>query len=69
MYGQSDTSTITGFVKDPSGAMVSNAQVTAISEATQESHTVNTDKSGYYSLSNLSAGFYSLSVHMQGFKS
>lgn len=69
MYGQSDTSTITGFVKDPSGAMVSNAQVTAISETTQESHTITTDKSGYYSLSNLSAGFYSLSVHMQGFKS
>ncbi len=68
MYGQSDTSAIAGFVKDPSGAVVPNAQVTVISEATQERHTVNTDGRGYYSLSSLPAGFYTVAVRMQGFK-
>jgi hypothetical protein len=68
IYGQSDTSTIAGFVKDPSGAVLPNAQVTVRSEATQESHTVTTDGNGYYSLSSLPAGFYTIDVRMQGFK-
>lgn len=68
LSAQSDTSSIAGFVKDPSGAVVRNAQVTVTSEATQESHTVTTDGNGYYSLSSLQAGFYTVTVRMQGFK-
>lgn len=68
LHAQSDTSSIAGFVKDPSGAVVPNAQVTVISEATQESHTVTTDGNGYYSFSSLLPGFYSVIVRMQGFK-
>lgn len=68
MYGQSDTSAIAGFVKDPSGALIRDAQVTVTSEATQESHTITTDGSGYYSISSLPSGFYTLAVRMPGFK-
>jgi hypothetical protein len=67
-YGQSDTSTIAGFVKDPSGSVLPNAQVAVRSEATQESHTVTTDGNGYYSLSSLPAGFYTVDIRMPGFK-
>nr|WP_252263649.1 carboxypeptidase regulatory-like domain-containing protein [Paracidobacterium acidisoli] len=68
VYAQSDTSSIAGFVKDQSGAVIPHAQVTVTSEATQESHTVTTDNKGYYSLSSLPAGFYTVAVRMQGFK-
>jgi len=68
VYAQSDTSAIAGFVKDPSGAVVSHAQVTVVSEATQERHAVTTDGRGYYSLSSLPPGFYTVAVRMSGFK-
>ncbi|HEY4358439.1 MAG TPA: carboxypeptidase regulatory-like domain-containing protein [Acidobacteriaceae bacterium] len=67
-HGQSDTSAIAGFVKDPSGALVPGAQVTVTSEATKESHTLTTDGKGYYSLSSLQPGFYTVAVRMPGFK-
>ena len=68
VHAQSDTSSIAGFVKDPSGAVVPNAQVTVISEATQESRTILTNGNGYYSLSSLPAGLYTVAVRKQGFK-
>lgn len=68
VHAQSDTSSIAGFVKDPSGAVIPNARVTVRSEATQESHTVTTDGKGYYSFSSLHAGFYTVDVRMRGFK-
>ena len=65
---QSDVGSISGFVKDPTGATVPNASVTVKSEATGESHTATTNESGYYTVTNLLPGFYTVTVEAPGFK-
>src|SRR5581483_194196 len=65
---QSDVGTITGFVRDQTGAVVPNATVTITSEATQEKHTVTTDASGHYTVPNLLPGAYTMSAEAAGFK-
>ncbi len=49
-FAQSDVGTITGFVRDPSGAVVPNAKVTIKNEGTNEEHTVSTDAQGHYTV-------------------
>ncbi|MGC2658410.1 MAG: carboxypeptidase regulatory-like domain-containing protein [Bryobacteraceae bacterium] len=68
LYGQSDVGTITGFVKDQTGAVVPNAKVTIRSEATKEEHTVTTDADGHYTVPNLSPGNYTMLAEANGFK-
>ncbi len=67
-FAQSDVGTITGFVRDQTGAVVPNAKVTITSEATQESHTVTTDAQGHYVVPDLLPGSYSMSAEAPGFK-
>lgn len=67
-FAQSDVGTITGFVKDQSGADVPNVKVTITSEATHEAHTVTTDAAGHYVVSNLLPGSYTMSAEANGFK-
>lgn len=68
LFGQSDVGTITGFVKDPTGAVVPNAKVTIKSEATNEEHTVATDSGGHYVVPNLLPGNYTMTATAPGFK-
>jgi Carboxypeptidase regulatory-like domain len=64
---QSDRGSITGSVTDPSGGTVPNVAVTATNEATGvQSHTVTTGD-GYYTIPNLPAASYSLTVEATGF--
>src|ERR1700727_3034732 len=65
---QNDVGSIVGFVSDPSGALVSNAQVTVINQATNETRTVLTDAKGHYTFPNLVPAIYSLSFKAIGFK-
>ena len=65
---QSDVGSISGFVKDPTGAVIPNAQVTIKSEATGETHTATTNESGYYNATNLLPGYYTVTVEAPGFK-
>ena len=67
-FAQSDVGSITGFVRDPSGAVVPNAKVTITSEATKESHTVTTDAAGHYTVTNLPPGQYTMTAEAPGFK-
>src|SRR5579875_418779 len=67
-FGQSDVGTITGFVRDQSGAVVPNATVTITSEATDEKHTVKTDADGHYTVTNLLPGNYTMDAEAPGFK-
>ncbi len=67
-FAQSDTGTISGFVKDPTGSVVPNAKVLIKSEATGEEHAVTTDASGHYTVTNLVPGLWSLEVQVPGFK-
>jgi Carboxypeptidase regulatory-like domain/TonB-dependent Receptor Plug Domain len=66
-YAQSDVGSISGFVRDKSGAVVPNASVTIRNEGTDESHTVQTDSEGHYAVTNLSPATYSMSVEANGF--
>jgi hypothetical protein len=68
LFAQSDVGTITGFVRDPSGAVVPNASVTITSEATKENHTVTTDTAGHYTVPNLLPGQYTMTAEAPGFK-
>ena len=60
---------IRGTVTDPSGAVVTNANVTATDLAKGIKHTVATDNNGQYRLTGLQPATYSLSVTKQGFQS
>src|ERR1700756_275731 len=68
VFAQSDVGTIVGFAKDPSGAVVPNAQITVRNEATHEEHKVETDAQGHYTVPNLLPGYYGLTADARGFK-
>ncbi|HEY2498597.1 MAG TPA: carboxypeptidase regulatory-like domain-containing protein [Candidatus Angelobacter sp.] len=59
---------IRGTVTDPSGAVVTNANVTATDVAKGIKHTVTTDNNGQYHLTSLQPATYSLSVTKSGFQ-
>ena len=67
-FAQTPTATITGIVKDPSGAVVSDAKVTIRNEGTNLTHEVSTSKNGDYTVPLLDIGQYTISVEVQGFK-
>ncbi|HEX3094457.1 MAG TPA: TonB-dependent receptor, partial [Candidatus Angelobacter sp.] len=60
---------IRGTVTDPSGAVVTNATVTATDVAKGIKHTVATDNNGQYRLTGLQPAAYSVSVSKSGFQS
>ena len=67
-FAQSDLGTISGFVRDPSGAVVPKAQVTVKNEGTGLERIVSTNESGYYSVTNTPPGMYTVSATAAGFK-
>ena len=67
-FAQSDNSQISGFVKDQSGAVVANAKVTVKSETRDFQRTANTNSEGYYVITQLPPGLYSITVEASGFK-
>ncbi|HEX3560649.1 MAG TPA: TonB-dependent receptor [Pyrinomonadaceae bacterium] len=69
VLAQSDRGTITGTVTDPSGAVVPNAKITATSLDTGEVREATTSGEGSYTLPELKAGRYKITVEAQGFKS
>jgi hypothetical protein len=67
-FAQSDRATITGTVKDSSGAVLPGVLVRVTNVGTDESQTVSTDSSGSYRVGNLAIGSYSVSFTANGFK-
>ena len=67
-FAQSDKSTIGGFVRDQSGAVVPGAKVLLTNEATGEAYSATTDSQGHYTVTNLSPGDYTLTAEIKGFK-
>jgi hypothetical protein len=57
-----------GFVRDPSGAAISNARITVRNEETGASHSTTTNAQGMYRFDNIQAGNSALFVDSQGFK-
>jgi hypothetical protein len=67
-FAQSSLATISGAVTDEQGANIAGATVTANQEATGEHFAVKTNESGFYSISNLAVGAYSVSIEKEGFR-
>ncbi len=67
-FAQMNTGEIDGIVRDPTGAVVLNASVTAVETSTQLKYTTKTNSSGEYLLAQLPVGQYNLTVNLQGFK-
>ncbi len=67
-FAQSDTASISGFVKDQTGSVVPNASVVLKNEATLFERRTTTNETGYYIVTTLPPGFYTLTVEAPGFK-
>jgi Carboxypeptidase regulatory-like domain/TonB dependent receptor len=62
------TASISGTVKDPSGASIASATVTATNTETGISQTQTTNGQGFYSFQSLPLGKYTIDVQEKGFK-
>lgn len=67
-FAQSDRGTITGTVSDPANAVVANAPIQARNTETGVVYTAATSTTGNYTIVQLPAGTYELSIGVQGFK-
>src|SRR6202035_4914968 len=67
-YAQVAGATLTGTVKDPSGAVVPNAQVSITDIDTSVSRSVSSNAAGLYTAPNLLPGNYELRVTSTGFR-
>jgi hypothetical protein len=65
---QMNTGEIDGVVRDPSGAVVLNAAVSAVESSTHLEYSTKTNNSGEYLLAQMPVGRYNLTVSLQGFK-
>jgi len=68
VQAQSDTSTISGVVKDSSGSVVPNASVILRNESTSLERRIDTNNSGNFSAPTLPPGLYTITVQASGFK-
>jgi hypothetical protein len=66
---QSNRGTIVGSVKDPQGALVAGAKITAINTSTAEVREATSDENGTFTIPNLEPGKYRVSVDASGFQS
>ena len=68
VFAQTETGTISGVIKDPQGATVPEAEVTATRIETGTVATTKTNSAGVYSFTGLVPGHYRMSVRKPGFK-
>ena len=68
-FGQINTATLSGAVKDPSGAVVSNAAVIVLQTATGIARTAQTNEAGLFTVPLLQPGVYTVTVSKSGFES
>jgi len=66
--GQVTSGTISGSVKDPSGAVVANATVVATEADKGVTRTITTSATGDFVFANLPPGRYTITAESQGFK-
>ncbi len=68
VWAQLYTSTVSGLVTDPTGAVIPNTQAKLVDEAKGFSFTAVSDSTGRYLFRNVPPGSYMLSVGAQGFQ-
>lgn len=66
-FGQAEQGTITGTIRDTSGAVIPNAKVTAREESTQTATSTVSNGSGYYTIPFLAPGTYDITAEANGF--
>ncbi len=66
-YGQAEAGTVSGTVKDATGAVVAGAMVTAKNLATSAERTVQSGENGQYGIPGLTPGIYEVTVSNAGF--
>ncbi len=67
-YAQIKSGTITGSVKDPSGAVVTGADVSVTNTGTNVSYATKTNQSGLFTVPYLEEGTYSVAITKGGFE-
>jgi carboxypeptidase family protein len=68
LLAQSPQSTISGIITDSTGAVVPGAQVSAINPSTTQRATTVTNERGFYVLTQLAIGDYTIEAEKDGFK-
>jgi hypothetical protein len=68
LNGQTPTATLSGTVRDITGAVVVSAKITLTNSTTGFSRIVDTDGEGFYSLTNVEPGTYQLRAEHESFK-
>jgi Carboxypeptidase regulatory-like domain len=66
---RAQTASITGTVKDATGAVIPQTRITAQNVATNAPRTAVTDESGIYRITNLAPGTYDVLIEKSGFNS
>ncbi len=67
-FAQFITGSLSGMVRDPSGAVVPKANVTLINQATNLTRAAVTNEAGYFTFAGIDAGTYSVTISAPGFQ-
>jgi len=67
-YGQTVVGRISGTVQDANGAGVPNATIKVINAATNAERTATSDENGFYTVTNLPVGTYTVEAEAKGYK-
>ncbi|MBI3264908.1 MAG: carboxypeptidase regulatory-like domain-containing protein, partial [Acidobacteria bacterium] len=67
-WAQAGTAGVVGTVKDPQGAVIPGATITATNKATGAVRTTVTNQNGNYNLTALQPGAYSVKIELTGFR-
>jgi Carboxypeptidase regulatory-like domain len=67
-FAQSDNTQISGFVKDQAGGVISGAKVTVKSDTRAFERSATTNAEGYFVITQLPPGLYTVRVEASGFK-
>src|SRR6266581_3656231 len=65
---QSNAADLQGVVRDPNGAVVTNATVSTRNTSTNQSRETTTNDNGFYKIINLAPGEYEVTVTSTGYK-
>ena len=63
-----DNATLNGVVQDASGAVISNADISLLNSATQQTRHIVSNDSGVYRFANVGIGHYTLNAAAKGFE-
>ena len=67
-FGQIESATVVGTVRDPSGSVISGAAVTVTEVQTNVLHKTSTNDQGEYNVNHLKPGLYNIAIEQEGFK-